>query len=148
MAVPKARDVKLSSHREKVVLVGGYRLGDLLPGEEPLEELERLAESAGAHVVAKVVQNIKQVTPGTFIGSGKVRELKELAAELGAKTLIFDHDLHPGQGKNLDNETGFKIVVRTELILDIFASRARTRMATVQVGIALFEYRLPRLPRL
>src|SRR4051794_17235600 len=79
MAVPKARDVKLTADREKVVLVGGYRQGDLLPGEEPLQELEALAETAGADVVAKVVQNIKQITPATFIGKGKVQEIKELA---------------------------------------------------------------------
>jgi GTPase len=148
MAVPKARDVKLTSAREKVVLVGGYRPGDLLPGEEPLEELERLAETAGAQVVAKVVQNIKQVTPATFIGKGKVEEIKDLANELGAKCILFDHDLLPGQGKNLDVATGLKVMDRTELILDIFASRARSRMAAVQVGIALLNYRLPRLKRL
>ncbi len=148
MAVPKARDVKLSSYREKVVLVGGYRPGDLLPGEEPLEELERLAESAGAVVVAKIVQNIKEVTPATFIGKGKVQEVKALAEENGAKCVLFDHDLLPGQGKNLDEATGLKVMDRTELILDIFASRARSRMAAVQVGLALLNYRLPRLKRL
>ncbi len=148
MSVPKARDLKLSSHREKVVLVGGYRPGDLLPGEEPLEELERLAETAGAQVVAKVVQNIKEVTPATFIGKGKVQEVKALANEHGAKCVLFDHDLLPGQGKNLDVATGLKVMDRTELILDIFASRARSRMAMVQVGIALLNYRLPRLKRL
>ncbi len=148
MAVPKARDVKLTAEREKVVLVGGYRQGDLLPGEEPLQELEALAETAGADVVAKVVQNIKQITPATYIGKGKVQEIKELAISKGAKCILFDHDLLPGQGKNLDEATGLKVMDRTELILDIFASRARTRSAIVQVGIALFEYRLPRLKRL
>jgi GTP-binding protein HflX len=148
MSVPKARDVKLSSHREKVVLVGGYRSGDLLPGEEPLEELERLAEAAGAQVVGKMVQNIKEVTPATFIGKGKVQEVKALALANGAKCILFDTDLLPGQGKNLDEATGLKVMDRTELILDIFASRARSRMAMVQVGIALLNYRLPRLKRL
>src|SRR5579862_4610299 len=148
MSVPKARDVKLTTHREKVVLVGGYRQGDLLPGEEPLEELERLAETAGAQVVGKVVQNIKEVNPATYIGKGKVSEIKELAQQTGAKCALFDHDLLPGQGKNLDEATGLKTMDRTELILDIFASRARSRMAIVQVGIALLNYRLPRLKRL
>jgi GTP-binding protein HflX len=148
MAVPKARDVKLTAGREKVVLVGGYRPGDLLPGEAPLEELERLAETAGAQVVGRIVQNIKEVTPATFIGKGKVQEVKELAEQMGAKCVLFDHDLLPGQGKNLDQATGLKVMDRTELILDIFASRARTRMAAVQVGIALLNYRLPRLKRL
>ncbi len=148
MAVPKARDVKLTAGREKVVLVGGYRPGDLLPGEAPLEELEQLARTAGAVVVGKIVQNIKEVTPATFIGKGKVQEVKELAEAMGAKCVLFDHDLLPGQGKNLDVATGMKVMDRTELILDIFASRARTRMAAVQVGIALLNYRLPRLKRL
>jgi GTP-binding protein HflX len=148
MAVPKARDVKLSAGREKVILVGGYRNGDLLPGEAPLEELERLAETAGAQVVGRIVQNLKQVTPATFIGKGKAAEIKELAQQTGAKCALFDNDLLPGQGKNLDEATGLKTMDRTELILDIFASRARTRMAIVQVGIALLEYRLPRLKRL
>jgi GTP-binding protein HflX len=139
MSVPKARDVKLSSHREKVILVGGYRAGDLLPGEEPLEELERLAETAGAEVVGKIVQNLKEVNPSTFIGKGKVDEVKALALMLGAKCVLFDHDLLPGQGKNLDQATGLKVMDRTELILDIFASRARSRMAMVQVGIALLN---------
>ena len=148
MAVPKARDVKLTTDREKVILVGGYRPGDLLPGEEPLEELERLAETAGAQVVGRVVQKIKDITPATYIGKGKVQEVRELAEALGAKCILFDHDLLPSQGKNLDVQTGLKVMDRTELILDIFASRARSRMAVVQVGIALLEYRLPRLKRL
>jgi GTP-binding protein HflX len=148
MAVPHTRDLKLSTHREKVILVAGYRAGDLLPGEEPLEELERLAETAGADVVGRVVQNIKQIHPATYIGKGKVEEVRQLAEELDCKCILFDHDLHPGQGKNLDQATGLKVMDRTELILDIFASRARSRMAMVQVGIALLEYRLPRLKRL
>src|ERR1043165_528238 len=148
MSVPKARDVKLTTHREKVVLVGGYRAGDLLPGEEPVEELERLAETAGAQVVGKIVQNIKQVNSATYIGKGKVIEVKELANARGAKCVLFDHALMPGQAKALDEATGLKVMDRTELILDIFASRARSRMAKVQVGIALLNYRLPRLKRL
>src|SRR5436305_1683961 len=148
MAVPKARNIKLSTDRERVVLVGGYRTGDLLPGEEPLEELERLAETANAQVVGRVVQKLKDITPATYIGKGKVQEVKELAESLKAKCVLFDHDLLPSQGKNLDVATGLKVMDRTELILDIFASRARSRMAVVQVGIALLEYRLPRLKRL
>ncbi|MCY3021358.1 MAG: GTPase HflX [Planctomycetota bacterium] len=148
MAVPKARDVKLTAGREKAVLVGGYRPGDLLSGEEPLEELQRLAETAGAEVVGTVVQHLRQFNPATYIGKGKVEEVKELALERGAKCILFDHDLLPSQGRNLDQATALKVMDRTELILDIFASRARTRMAMVQVSIALFEYRLPRLKRL
>jgi GTP-binding protein HflX len=113
-----------------------------------LEELQRLAETAGATVVGKVTQNIRQVNSATYIGKGKVMEVKELAEELGAKCILFDHDLMPGQGKALDEATGLKVLDRTELILDIFASRAHTRTAMVQVQIAMLEYRLPRLKRL
>ncbi|MFH0938672.1 MAG: GTPase HflX [Planctomycetota bacterium] len=148
MAVPKARDVKLTADREKVVLVGGYREGSLLPNEEPLEELTRLAETAGAQVVGRVVQHIKEISSATYIGKGKVQEVRELAEAQGARCILFDHDLHPAQAKHLDDATGMKVMDRTELILDIFASRARTRTAIVQVGIALLEYRLPRLKRL
>lgn len=148
MAGTTQHDPKRSTLREKAILVAGYRKGDLLPGEEPLEELERLAQTAGANIVAKVVQNIKDINPATYIGKGKVEEIKALANEHGAKCIIFDHDLQPGQGKKLDEVTGLKVLDRTELILDIFASRARTRMAMVQVGIALLEYRLPRLKRM
>ncbi|MGD0088811.1 MAG: GTPase HflX [Planctomycetota bacterium] len=148
MANPKARDVKLTAGREKAILVGGYRPGDLLPGEEPLEELQRLAETAGAEVVDKVVQQIRQINPATYIGKGKVEEVKEVALAHGAKCILFDHDLLPSQGRNLDVATGLKVLDRTELILDIFAGHARTRTAIVQVSIALFEYRLPRLKRL
>jgi GTP-binding protein HflX len=148
MAIDRTHYVTLTTGREKAVLVAGYRPGDLLPGEEPLEELERLAETAGAQVVGKVVQNIKEVTPATFIGKGKVQEVKELAQSLGARCIIFDLDLLPGQGKNLVQALGLKVLDRTELILDIFASRAHSRMAKVQVGIAMLEYRLPRLRRM
>lgn len=148
MSATQPKNTSRTSYREKVILVAGYRKGDLLPGEEPLEELARLAETAGAQIVGRVVQNIKDVNPATFIGKGKVDEIKELAKRNGAQCILFDHDLQPTQGKNLDNAIELKVMDRTELILDIFASHARSRMATVQVGIALFEYRLPRLKRL
>jgi GTP-binding protein HflX len=148
MAVRRPRQINLTAGRERVVLVGGYRSGDLLPGEEPLEELTRLADTANADVVGKVVQRIRDINPATYIGKGKVDEVRELAKERGAHCVLFDHDLQPAQGKHLDDATGLKVMDRTELILDIFASHARTRTAMVQVGIALLQYRLPRLKRL
>ncbi|MCZ7646899.1 MAG: GTPase HflX [Planctomycetota bacterium] len=144
----RVRDVKLSVEREPAILVGGYQHGDLATGEEPLEELERLAETAGARVVGKVVQHLREIHPGTYIGSGKAQEIKDLAASHRAKTILFDHDLTPAQSRNLEKLSGLKVVDRTDLILDIFASRARSRMAKVQVSLALQEYRLPRLKRL
>lgn len=142
------RDVRLTVEREPAILVGGYRRDDLLPDEEPLSELERLADTAGAGIVGKVVQNIREIRPDTYIGPGKVDQVADLAKRAGAKCILFDHDLTPAQGRNLDKRIGVKVMDRTDLILDIFASRARTRMARVQVSLALNEYRLPRLRRL
>lgn len=144
----RLRGDRRSVEREPAILVGGYRPGDLLVGEEPLEELERLAETAGARVVGKVVQNLRDLVPGTYIGSGKAEEVKRLAEQTKAKCVLFDHDLTPSQGRNLDKIIGIKVMDRTDLILDIFASRARSRMAKVQVSLALHEYRLPQLKRL
>ena len=142
------RGTQLTVEREPVVLVGGYLAGELAPGEEPLEELGRLAETAGARVVGKVVQNLRGVHPGTYVGSGKAAEIRDLARASGASGVLFDHDLTPSQGRNLDETIGIKVLDRTDVILDIFASRARTRMAKVQVNLAVFEYRLPRLRRM
>ncbi|MBI3831164.1 MAG: GTPase HflX [Planctomycetes bacterium] len=139
---------QLTVEREPTVLVGGYRQGDLLPGEEPLGELEQLAETAGARIVGRVVQNLKEINGATYIGKGKCEEIRQLALRTGAKGVIFDHDLAPAQGRNLDKLIGMKVLDRTDLILDIFATHARSRMAKVQVGLALYEYRLPRLKRL
>lgn len=141
-------DIRLTVDREPAILVGGYMPGDLVTGELPLEELEELAITAGARIVGRVVQNIKYINPGTFIGTGKANEIKDLAKETKAKCILFDHELTPAQGRNLDELIGVKVMDRTDLILDIFASRARSRMAKVQVGLALCEHRLPRLRRL
>ena len=144
----RAAGRELTVEREPTVLVGGYRQTDLLAGEEPLAELEQLAETAGARVVGKITQNLNQIHGATYIGSGKCAEIKELVEQTGARCVILDHDLTPAQGRNLDELIGTKILDRTDLILDIFATHARSRMAKVQVGLALFEYRLPRLKRL
>ena len=141
-------DIRMTVDREPAILVGGYMAGDLVTGEQPLEELEELALTAGARIVGRIVQNIKSINPGTFIGTGKAKEIQELAKETKAKCILFDHELTPAQGRNLDELIGVKVMDRTDLILDIFASRARSRMAKVQVGLALCEHRLPRLRRL
>jgi len=142
------RPSQLTVGRERVILVGGYRPGDLATGEEPLEELERLADTAGAIVIAKVVQRMRQVNPGTYIGRGKAEEIADTAKREKCRCVIFDHDLTPSQTRSLEEIIEGKVVDRTDLILDIFASRARTRMAKVQVNLALAEYRMPRLRRL
>jgi GTP-binding protein HflX len=120
----------------------------LAAGETPLAELQALAESAGAEVVGRLHQNLRAIHPATYIGAGKAEELSRMAKASKARCLLFDHDLSPAQGRNLDRLTGVKVMDRTDLILDIFASRAQTRQAKVQVNLAMCEYRLPRLRRL
>ena len=142
------QDTGLKVAREPAILVGGYRTGDLLEGERPLEELEELATTAGAVIVGRVIQNLKGIHSGTYIGAGKAEEVRDLVKKTKAKCVLFDHELSPAQGRSLDEIIGVKVLDRTDVILDIFATRARSRMAKVQVGLALCEHRLPRLRRL
>jgi GTP-binding protein HflX len=122
--------------------------GEAEPGENPLDELARLAETAGAEVAGRLIQRIDNPHPGTYIGRGKVQELKSLAGSLGVGTVVFDNDLAPAQLRNIERETGLKIVDRTELILGIFAARARSGAAKLQVELAQAEYLMPRLRRM
>lgn len=112
---------------------------------DPFGELRALAEQAGAIVVGECTQRLERPVAGTYMGAGKVAELKALCDELGASSVIFDHDLSPRQIANIEKETGRKIVDRSELILDIFAGRATTREAQLQVELAQLEYTFPRL---
>jgi GTPase len=131
------------------VLVGAPT-PDVSPEEadEHLEELGRLTDTAGAAVVAIVVQRLDNPHPRYFIGDGKARQLKDIVEERGATLAIFDDELTPAQGKNLEDLLGIRVVDRTELILDIFATRARTNEAQLQVELAQLEYMLPRLKRM
>lgn len=115
---------------------------------EHLEELGRLADTAGADVVATLKQNLSAPHPKHYIGSGKVRELGELVEDSDADLVIFDEELSPAQGSNLENALGIRVMDRAELILDIFATRARTAEAQMQVELAQLEYLLPRLKRM
>jgi len=110
-----------------------------------LEELARLADTAGAEVVGDVIQRRGTIHPATFIGRGKLDELKHEASGRGADVAIFNDDLSPPQVRNLERALGCKVVDRSELILDIFARRARTRESRLQVELAQLEYTLPRL---
>ena len=110
-----------------------------------LEELALLADTAGARVVGALAQRRGTVNPATFIGKGKLDELRALAGEHDADLVIFDDDLSPAQVRNLEKALGRKVVDRSELILDIFARRARTRESRLQVELAQLEYTLPRL---
>ena len=134
--------------RENAILVSVALPERRWQGDDPLDELRGLAETAGARVVAEVTQKRHDVVPGTYIGSGKLAELTELAQATGADVVVFDNDLTPGQVRNLEKATSVKVIDRSELILDIFATRARTAESRLQVELAQLEYSLPRLRKM
>ena len=113
-----------------------------------LEELQGLAETAGAKVVSGLTQRRDKPDPGTYLGSGKVEELKRLVEAKDADVVLFDNNLSPGQTRNLEQALKVKVLDRTEVILDIFASNARTYEARLAVELAQMEYSLPRLKRM
>jgi GTP-binding protein HflX len=115
--------------------------------EEFLDELERLADTAGVITVGKVIQSRAKPDPAYFIGRGKVEEIAEMVEELSADVVIFDDDLSPAQTRNLEESFQIKVIDRTTLILDIFAQRARTREAKLEVELAQLQYMMPRLVR-
>jgi GTPase len=115
---------------------------------EHLRELEELVDTAGAVVIGELVQQIERPHPGTYLGAGKIDELRDKANESGATLVIFDDELSPSQGKNIEDAIGRRVMDRAELILDIFATRARTAEAKMQVELAQLEYMLPRLTRM
>ncbi|MCA9158351.1 MAG: GTPase HflX, partial [Planctomycetales bacterium] len=116
--------------------------------ENPLDEMTGLAESAGTQVLGGVVQRREAPDPKTFLGKGKVDELRQLVEMHSADVVIFDNDLSPSQTRNLEKVVETKVLDRTELILDIFASNARTHEARLAVELAQLEYSLPRLKRM
>jgi len=116
--------------------------------DEHLEELERLADTAGAEVIGRAIQRIEAPTSNFYIGQGKVEELKDTLAAAGATLLLFDESLSPVQGSKLEKALGVRVMDRTEVILDIFATRARSSEAKLQVELAQLEYLLPRLTRM
>jgi len=132
---------------EAAVLVGVLLDGQSCPGPV-LEELEGLAEAAGARVVGQLSQRRAAPAPATYLGKGKLDALKSRAQDVGADCVIFDNDLSPGQTRNLEEALKLKVLDRTELILDIFANRAQTYEARLAVELAQLEYSLPRLKRL
>jgi len=131
---------------EKAILVTAYHLQSKQWSSEDLsEELRNLAVSCGAEVADEVICSLKQVSPKYYIGKGKVEELELLARRKKADLLIFDNDLTGSQQKNLEDIIGLKIIDRTQLILDIFARRAKSSEGKIQVELAQLEYLLPRL---
>jgi GTPase len=134
--------------RERIVLVG-VQFPGVTPEEleHQLDELALLVDTAGADVLARVVQRRDAPDPATFLGSGKVDELRELCLAVDADTVVFEHGLSPAQQRNLEKILGRTAIDRTAVILDIFAQNARTPEGRAQVELALLEYRLPRLRR-
>ncbi len=141
---PTARNVA-----ERALLIGAPPPD--LPGvvvDEHLAELARLAHTAGADVRGSVVQRLGAPHPSTYIGRGKIEQIRALANERDASLIIFDEELSPAQGSNLEAALTSRVMDRTELILDIFALRARTAEAKLQVELAQLEYLRPRLKRM
>ena len=130
------------------MLVGTSRPGEeVVGGEESLAELERLADTAGVGVTAKALQAVRRIHAATFIGSGKVQEVRELVAQHAANVAIFDDALSPAQQRNLERSLQVKVIDRSQLILDIFAQRAHSLAGKLQVELAQLQYLLPRLTR-
>ena len=132
---------------ETAVLVG-VMLPDHYAEKQPLEELAGLAEAAGVRVAGHLTQRREAPDAATYLGSGKVEELSMIVRARDADVVIFDNDLSPGQTRNLEKSLEVKVLDRTELILDIFASRAQTAQARLSVEFAQLEYSMPRLKRL
>lgn len=139
---------ELTVRRERAVLVGVLRPGRSWIEHDPLAELHGLATTAGARVVGALTQRREHPDVTTYIGRGKVAELETLVKEREADVVLFDNDLSPSQIRNLEKAVNTKVLDRTELILDIFATRAQTYEARLQVELAQLEYALPRLKRL
>jgi len=137
----------LSLRRERVILVRVVR-GRVSPDTSPLSELARLARTARAHVVGEIAQRRSAPDPAYYVGRGKLDEIQNLCRATDADAVICDDDLSAGQVRKLEDALGLKVVDRSELILDIFATRAQTRQAKLQVELAQLEYALPRLMKM
>lgn len=142
--------IEVQPPEERAILVGAPRKGskDVASLQEHLDELDRLVDTAGARIVGRLTQQIASANPATLIGEGKVEELKALVAETDASLVVFDEELTPNQGAILEEELKKRVMDRAEVILDIFATRARTHEAKLQVELAQNEYLLPRLARM
>jgi GTP-binding protein HflX len=138
-----------AQHQEKAVFVGVIKQGDdERQIMEYLDELEFLAETAGAIGVKKFIQKVDRPDSRTYIRSGKLLEIKEYCEENEIEVVIFDDELSPTQLRNIERELNIRILDRTNLILDIFAQRAKTAYAKMQVELAQYQYLLPRLTRM
>lgn len=147
MPLDVTRD-EMTVRQEKAVLVSVVLSDRPMTGDDPLEELRGLATTAGARIVGELSQKRHDAVPATYIGKGKLEELTSLVQEADADVVVFDNDLSPAQIRNLEKATEVKVLDRSELILDIFATRARTSESRLQVELAQLEYSLPRLRKM
>ena len=142
-------DTRAPNPPSRAILIGVKLRGNLMQEtEESLQELRQLAETAGIEVVCETIQPRNAPNPTYFIGEGKVEELKPLVEELDADAIIFDEELSPAQTRNLERVLDIVAIDRTGLILQVFAQRALTKEARLQVSLAHLEYALPRLTRM
>jgi GTP-binding protein HflX len=142
--------IELKAPVERAILVGAPRKRSNARHAvaEHLQELEQLVDTAGGIVVGEVTQQIDKPNPATYLGKGKVEELRLAIDDKNASLIVFDDELSPSQGKNIEDATGQRVIDRAELILDIFATRARSSEAKMQVELAQLQYMLPRLTRM
>ena len=147
--MPELYDTRAPNPPSRAILIG-IKLRDNLmhETEESLQELQQLAETAGIEVVYATIQPRNAPNPTYFVGEGKVEELKPLIEELEADAIIFDEELSPAQNRNLERALDIATIDRTGLILQVFAQRALTKEARLQVALAQLEYALPRLTRM
>jgi GTPase len=141
--------IEIELPRERAILVGAPP--KWLPqavADEHIEELARLTDTAGAEILGTVRQRLESPHPKFYLGEGKAEELRDEIKSLDATLIVFDEELSPAQGKNLEVLTGCRVMDRAEVILDIFATRARTAEAKLQVELAQLQYLLPRLTRM
>ena len=147
--MPELYDTRAPNPPSRAILVGVKLRDNLMhETEESLQELRQLAETAGIEVVCETIQPRNMPNPTYFIGEGKVEELKPLVEELNADAIIFDEELSPAQTRNLEQAFDIAAIDRTGLILHVFAQRALTKEARLQVSLAQLEYALPRLTRM
>ena len=136
--------IEIGEQQERVILFAAST-HDSDDTEESVEELKELVKTAGAETVGTVIQNRENIHPGTYLGKGKIQELKEMVWESGATGVVCDDELSPAQLKNLEDALDTKVMDRTMIILDIFAARAKTREGKIQVELAQLRYRAVRL---
>ena len=149
LLMPELYDTRVPNSPSRAILIGVKLRSNLMhEAEESLQELQQLAETAGIEVVYETIQSRNAPNPTYFIGEGKVEELKPLVEELDADAIIFDEELSPAQNRNLEKALDVATIDRTGLILQVFAQRALTKEARLQVALAQLEYALPRLTRM